>query len=385
MSPRPRSLRARVQGTAALVLFLVGPSQARTLSQDTAVADAATDAAEWPAAFPPGMYQTSIIKTGPEYSRLQDKTGMFFSHAGVKEALLYQFCSLDPSEIVSASLHTLQDVETREDGSATIFISASASMATPVGALMSKTRCISVCLDETDGATAYLLVKNNAASLDDCPPTPTPADFITSNGENLDLAKLNADGAIIATLQGPEDDLSKADEWPDDLPGMWRGDIIGVDVTGVDAGTPLTVYASIHQGVAPNAWLFVDPEDPTVVVAANVGSFAGETKSADGGRAWRNDALKWRTTTGVYFDGYANWCNSVAMSEDGNAMVMLSDEAAPVAANSDSETELKKAVPETGLAACPKSPGKDLYHETRLTVDLLTENDATSLGTMTKM
>lgn len=379
--------------TAAAVVAPDADTAAAVVAPDvdtaaTVVApDADTAAAEWPAAFPPGLWLTSVVKSaGPEYAMLQGKTGMLFSHADVQEHLFYLFSSVEPSEIESASVHTLGEVETREDGSAAVFTKATVSMGTPIGKIMSTDRCLTVVCDESDKNTVYILVKNNVASIKDCPGTPTPADF-ANDGAKLDMAALKADGAAIAKRSG--DDHSAT--WPDDLPGLWRGELLGIDVEGVEDDTPLQFVASFQQGCAPNAWLFIDPSSPTTVIAANIGHFAGEAESADGGRAWRNDAYKWmspKIDVSNAFDGYANWCNSIELSDDGSEMVILSAETAPMEkAIEDAEAEtLLKELPDLGVAKCPKSPGKMLGEtQLQLTTALLAETGAVSVGRMTKL
>lgn len=366
MTASNRYARATAALACLSALVHLHPSEASRAPLETTegvATDADVTTAEWPEGFSPGLWLTSVVKTAPGYAEMEGKTGMLFSHPGVAETLLYVSPEEAPDEILAAALLTLVEGTTREDGTAAVYLSTRATNDDPFAAFLASDRCLSVALAERDGVeTAHVLVKANVTSLDDCPPPPVPSNF-DDDGAALDLETLGADGAVLARRPGAD----LAATWPDDIPGAWSGEILsGTTLGDVDPGVTATVYFFAHQGYVPNAWLFIDPDDPTRVVDANVGRFAGTAEASGGGRAWRNDAYK-RIPGMVGVSGALAWCNAMVVS--GDAAVSFSNGA-------DAEDRAK--------ATCPKSPHAEMF-EGELDEDLLEENDAASMESMRRL
>ena len=366
MAVSNRYARATAWLACLSAILHLGPSEAsRALLETTegVATDAGVATAGWPEGFAPGLWLTSVVKTAPGYAELEGKTGMLFSHPGVAETLLYVSPEESPDEILAAALLTLVEGATREDGTAAVYLSTRATTDDPFAAVFASDRCLSVSLADRDGEeTAHVLVKANATSLDDCPSPPVPSDF-DDDGAALDLQTLGADGAVLARRPGAD----LAATWPDDIPGAWTGSILSATKLGdVDPGVPATVYFSAHQGYAPNAWLFIDPDDPTRVTTANVGRFAGTAEASGGGPAWRNDAYKGIPGT-VGVSGSVAWCNAMVVS--GDAAVNFSNDA-------DAEDGAE--------ATCPKSPRAEMF-EGELDEDLLEENGAATMESMRRL
>ena len=139
----------------------------------------------------------------------------------------------------------------------------------------------------------------------------------------MDLESIGADHAAVfeRTTSGTPDA-----DWPEQLPGLWKGET-RVDTPGIIGETsttsPSPTYVSITQGAAPNAWIFLDPEDESKIVSANVNVLAN-VESFDTHLTFTN--APWKYTADMSA-GKSTWCNTIVLNEEGDASYVLSADA----------------------------------------------------------
>lgn len=159
-------------------------------------------------------------------------------------------------------------------------------------------------------------------SFDDCPPVPDPTAF-AEGAPPMDLESIGADHAAVfeRTTSGTPDA-----DWPEQLPGLWKGET-RIDTPGIIGETsttsPSPTYVSITQGAAPNAWIFLDPEDESKIVSANVNVLAN-VESFDTHLTFTN--APWKYTADMSA-GKSTWCNTIVLNEEGDASYVLSADA----------------------------------------------------------
>ena len=161
-------------------------------------------------------------------------------------------------------------------------------------------------------------------SFEDCPSVPDPTAF-AEGAPPVDIESIGADHAAVFERTTSWTGL----DWPEQLPGLWKGET-RIDTPGIIAETSNTspsptypTYVSITRGAAPNAWIFLDPEDESKIVSANVNVLAS-VGSFDTHLTFTN--APW-----MYFDEYSSgkslWCNTIVLNEEGDASYVLSADA----------------------------------------------------------
>ena len=147
----------------------------------------------------------------------------------------------------------------------------------------------------------------------------------------MDLESIGADHAAVferTTSPALKDRLGTPTdaEWPEQLPGLWKGET-RIDTPGIIAETsttsPSPTYVSITQGAAPNAWIFLDPEDESKIVSANVNVLVS-VESFDTHLTFTN--APWKYTADMSA-GKSTWCNTIVLNEEGDASYVLSADA----------------------------------------------------------
>ena len=147
----------------------------------------------------------------------------------------------------------------------------------------------------------------------------------------MDLESIGADHAAVferTTSPALKDRLGTPTdaEWPEQLPGLWKGET-RIDTPGIIGETsttsPSPTYVSITQGAAPNAWIFLDPEDESKIVSANVNVLAN-VESFDTHLTFTN--APWKYTADMSA-GKSTWCNTIVLNEEGDASYVLSADA----------------------------------------------------------
>jgi hypothetical protein len=225
----------------------------------------------------------------------------------------------------------------RPDGSYELYMSNSA--ATNPALVTPKRRCMSLVIKDD---VVYALGKNSGNS--GCPATPKSAD-VADDGANMDLAALKADYAFV--LRRPE---GVAAEWPAGLPGMWKGKIF----TGTPAGDIITpVYFAAVPGYAPNAWIYMDRDDPTVIATANtnVGWQSGVETLSDGGSVFFNTPYKWTDDASPDNSaGLSEWCNNYVFKNNANRTTSTRTHVYMYSANATATAGVSRG----GL--CPEAP-----------------------------
>jgi len=167
-------------------------------------------------------------------------------------------------------------------------------------------------------------------SFDDCPTVPDPTAF-AEGAPPVDIESIGADHAAVferTTSPALKDRLGTQTEtdWPEQLPSLWKGET-RIDTPGIIAETsttsPSPTYVSITQGAAPNAWIFLDPEDESKIVSANVNRLAS-VGSFDAHLTFTN--APWKYTADMSA-GKSLWCNTIVLNEEGDASYVLSADA----------------------------------------------------------
>lgn len=257
---------------------------------------------------------------------------MYAAHPGVLRNVIIRFDVNTPEQIASAAVNEYGGVR-EEDGG---YLLLGKNVAVTPDAWMSAdgaVGCISVAFDEKKETIFACAKSEGVETFEDCPAVPDPAAF-----EDVDLDAADADRAVIlkkspAALADAPFGLSASEPasasgetyagaWPEKMPGFYLGTLVGSDEKYVSvAGAAPTIWSSF-QGAAPNAWLFLDPEDHKIVASANVGLMRSVEENEDGSFTFRNDA--WKFTPGPdHVAGRDDWCNTIVLR--GDEWVQLSD------------------------------------------------------------
>jgi hypothetical protein len=106
-----------------------------------------------------------------------------------------------------------------------------------------------------------------------------------------------------------------AAKWPEAMPGLWSGTMVANDEKYVSILGATPTFLSVFQGAAPNAWVFMDPEDETKIASANVGLMRSVKEREDGSFEFTNEA--WKYTPGPeHVAGRDDWCNAFVLRDD---------------------------------------------------------------------
>ena len=271
---------------------------------------------------------------------------MIFAAKGASDGIYLAFDKNDTDIISLAQIHRNRGLKRRGkegEGSYSVLVDVVASTSTSeenitaatTGNGFATTMCFTFIVE--DDMMCALGKQNPAGSFDDCPSIPVAADFMAEDGASLDLDALNAE--VAQAFRRP----SAADvQWPADLPGLWKGTEFYAQDNGVVTEGP--IYTVITEGYAPNPWIFLDAENSSKIVSANVGKFSGAERLPNGANVYRNAVFKYMPGTDAeHRAGRERWCNSYVVVDD-DEMFMLSNSAAE-------GSEEEKEAPE-----CPEAP-----------------------------
>jgi hypothetical protein len=274
-------------------------------------------------------------------------TALFSAHEGVVENVGVIFDPTVTDKIAAVWIVEHGPYEARGDGYVMLARVKATTADSPYG-VPGDIRCAAFCIEEdrlyvhakvTRKFVFFVWQKLTAPSspqfsgvesFDDCPPVPDPTAF-AEGAPPMDLESIGADHAAVferTTSPALKDRLGTPTdaEWPEQLPGLWKGET-RIDTPGIIAETsttsPSPTYVSITQGAAPNAWIFLDPEDESKIVSANVNVLAN-VESFDTHLTFTN--APWKYTADMSA-GKSTWCNTIVLNEEGDASYVLSADA----------------------------------------------------------
>ena len=294
---------------------------------------------------------------------------IIFAADKAPEAIYMAFDKEDTDVISLAQIHRNRGLKRREDGSYSVLIDVTASTTGAFNGFdVASMKCFTFIVK--DDMMCVLGKRNPSGSFDDCPPTPAAEDFAAEDGAGLDLDAMDVEVAQVFRRPTDEDGLTtSADtEWPAELAGLWKGEEWFDQ--GADEPIGHISYNAITEGYVPNPWIFLDKADPSKIVGANIGKFAG-AEQVNGTDVFRNDIFKHMPGSSVEMrTGRERWCNSYVIKDD--QMFMFSK----------SSVEGTEEAPE-----CPKAPDIEqlLFDEVAVDKELLSSNGANAAGIFTRL
>jgi hypothetical protein len=279
---------------------------------------------------------------------------MYAGHPDVVRNVVLFFDARDGDAIAAAVINEYGGVEEKDGGYRVKGKNVAATSADDWMPVNGDVGCVSLAFDEKK-ETMYACAKDSGVEdYDDCPPVPSPGEF-ENDGAGIDLEAIGADRAVIlkrspaaladeafgldASANEEEDYAAK---WPEAMPGLWSGTMVANDEKYVSILGATPTFLSVFQGAAPNAWVFMDPEDETKIASANVGLMRSVKEREDGSFEFTNEA--WKYTPGPeHVAGRDDWCNAFVLRDD--SVYMLSNSRA------DDVNDAGTIAPE-----CPRMP-----------------------------
>ena len=209
-------------------------------------------------AFPRRTRLTSVVKTAPGYAEMAQNPRSS-SDPGVAETALDLRRREAPDEILATSW-LLKAVEgtTREDGTTAVYLSTAPQTTIPTGARQRPMPRVALAA-ATVWRPRTSSKANVPASRRRLPPHPVPLDF-DDDGAALDLEALGADGAVLATgWRRPRRHVARRHP----RRGAARSSALHAARPSPAGDRASRRRSTSAAAAAPNAWLFIDPDDPT--------------------------------------------------------------------------------------------------------------------------
>jgi hypothetical protein len=297
-----------------------------------------------------GSWFGRIVRAEDE--SLEGSEVMYAGHPRVLRNIILRFDASNPDEIASAALNEYGGVREQDGGyllrGKNVAVTADMTAGDDVG-------CVSVTFDDTK-ETMYAYAKSSGVdAFEQCPAVPDPEAF---ENDAVDLEAAGADRAVILKrarlalndesfgLSASADDRDYDATWPRGMPGLWRGTMVVSDPKYVSIAGATPAYLSVFRNLAPNAWLFLDANDETKIVSANVGVMRSVVADAeDGSFEFHNEA--WKSFPGPeHVAGRDDWCNAFVLvkNDEGDAqIVMLSNSRAHAEGDDDDAPECPEA------------------------------------------
>ena len=332
-----------------------------------------------------GSWFGRIVRAEDE--SLEGSEVMYAGHPRVLRNVILRFDASNPDEIASAALNEYGGVRERDGG----YLLRGKNVAVTADGFMTAgddVGCVSVTFDDTK-ETMYAYAKSSGVdAFEQCPAVPDPEAF---ENDAVDLEAAGADRAVILKrarlalvdesfgLSASADDRDYDATWPRGMPGLWRGTMVVSDPKYVSIAGATPAYLSVFQNLAPNAWLFLDPNDETKIVSANVGLMRSvvAADAEDGSFEFHNEA--WKSFPGPeHVAGRDDWCNAFVLvkKREGDEIVMLSNSRAHAEGDHDVAPECP-AAPDAATLDASVGEGDE-------TAAMLAERGAVSAARMTK-
>ena len=280
-----------------------------------------------------GSWFGRIVRAEDE--SLEGSEVMYAAHPRVLRNVILRFSASNPDEIASAAINEYGGVREKDGG----FLLRGKNVAVTTDGWMTAgddVGCVSVSFDDTK-ETMYAYAKSSGVdTFEQCPAVPDPEVF---ENDAVDLEAAHADCAVLlrrarlalvdesfGLSAASADDRDYDATWPRGMPGLWRGTIMWSDPKYVFVAGASPAYLSLFQNLAPNVWLFLDPNDETKIASANVGRMRSVVENADGSFEFHNEA--WKSFPGPeHVAGRDDWCNAFVLvkNDEGAEIVMLSN------------------------------------------------------------